>query len=61
MAKRQHLTVGEVLETMQMDFEDDLDETMMEGSNDELSDLEMSDSDNCKTAAVGPDIVCILI
>ena len=46
MAKRQRLTVEEVLETMQFDFEDDPDEPMMEGSDDEFSDLEMSDSDN---------------
>ena len=46
MAKRQHLTVEEVLKTMQVDFEDDPDEPMMEGSNDEFSDLKMSDSDN---------------
>ena len=45
MAKRQRLTV-EVLETMQCDFEDDPDEPMMEGSDDEFSDLEMSDSDS---------------
>ena len=47
MAKRQRLTVEEVLESMQLDFEelDDPDEPMMEGS-DEFSDLEMSDSDN---------------
>ena len=45
MAKRQRLTVEEVLETMQLDFEDDPDEPMMEGS-DEFSDLETSDSDN---------------
>ena len=45
MAKRQRLTVEEVLETMQLDFEDDPDEPMMEGS-DEFSDMETSDSDN---------------
>ena len=45
MAKRQRLTVEEVLETMQLDLEDDPDEPMMEGSN-EFSDLETSDSDN---------------
>ena len=46
MAKRQRLTVEEVLETMHSDFEDDPDEPMMEGSDDDFSDLEMSDSDN---------------
>ena len=38
MAKRQRLTVEEVLETMQLDFEDNPDEP--------FSELEMSDSDN---------------
>ena len=46
MAKRQRLTVEEVLETMHSDFEDDPDEPTMEGSGDEFSDLEMSDGDN---------------
>ena len=36
MAKRQRLTVEEVLETMDFDFEDDPDEPVMEGSDDEL-------------------------
>ena len=31
---------------MHSDFEDDPDGPMMEGSDDEFSDLEMSDSDN---------------
>ena len=34
-----------MLETILFDFEDDPDEPMMEGSDDEFSDLEMSDSD----------------
>ena len=46
MAKRQRLTVEEVLETMHSDLEDDPDEPMMEGSDDEFSDMEMSDSNN---------------
>ena len=31
---------------MKLDFEDDPDESTMEGSDDEFSDLEMSDRDN---------------
>ena len=31
---------------MQLDFEDDPDEPMMVGSDNEFSDLKMSDSDN---------------
>ena len=31
---------------MHSDFEDDPDKPMMEGSDDEFSDLEISDSDN---------------
>ena len=49
MAKRQRLTVTEVLDTVCSDDDedlDDLDEPMMEGSDDEFSDLEMCDSDD---------------
>ena len=54
MAKRQRLTVEEVLESMHSDFEDDPDEPMMEGSDDKLSDLEMSDSDNASSSCTQP-------
>ena len=44
MAKRQHLTLEEVLDDVLSDDEDyDPDEPMMEGSDDEFSDLEMDE------------------
>ena len=54
MTKRQRSTVEEVLETMHSDFEDDPDEPMMEGSDDEFSALEMSDSDNASSSCTQP-------
>lgn len=46
MTKRQHLTLDEVLDVLSDDEEEELDEPMMEGSDDEFSDLEMYDSDD---------------
>ena len=46
MAKRQRLTVEQVLEDISDDEDyDDPDEPMMEGSDDEFSDLEMDEDD----------------
>ena len=39
---------------MHSDFEHDPDEPMMEGSDDKLSDLEMSDSDNASSSCTQP-------
>ena len=46
MAKRQRLTVEEVLETICTRILDDPEGPIMEGSDDKFPDLEMSDSDN---------------
>ena len=48
MTKRLHFTLEEVLEDMLSDDEDldDLDEPMMEGSDDEFSDLEVDEDED---------------
>ena len=48
MTKRLHFTLEEVLEDMLPDDEDldDLDEPMMEGSDDEFSDLEVDEDED---------------
>ena len=48
MTKRQHFTLDEVLDNVLSDDEDydDLDEPIMEGSDDEFSDLDVLDSDD---------------
>ena len=46
MAKRQRLTVEQILEDISDDEDyDDPDEPMMEGSDDDFSDLEMDEDD----------------
>ena len=48
MTKRPHFTVEEVLENVLSDDEDmdDVDEPIMEGSDDEFSDFDVSDIDD---------------
>ena len=64
MTKRQHFTLEEVLDNVlsdeELDYIDDPDEPMMEGSNDEFSDLEIdgeifSDDSEMDTAPSGSD------
>ena len=61
MTKRQHFTLEEVLDNVLSDEElDYVDEPMMEGSNDEFSDLEIdgeifSDDSEMDTAPSGSD------
>jgi hypothetical protein len=54
MTKRLHFTLGEVLDDVLSDDEDlyDPDEPMMEGSDDDFSDLEGDEDDNDNDSAM---------